>query len=338
MSASQTPRRRCFVISPIGEEGSEIREHADDVFDYVIKPAMDECGIDAFRSDHLSEPGMISQQMFNEILNDDLCIAVITFHNPNVFYELAIAQAAARPVIVMLQKPEKPPFDIQDLRVVSYDLKPRSLMDGAYVKEIVKQVRGLEAGGWKGKAPFGDRLAGADGDHHQLRFLPKTGDYGSSNAWGRLLDDSESAIDLMGIGLFAWRRTKGFRQTVAEKTARGCKIRMLLMHPDNPALRGLINEAREEDPSFVPRELGPMFDWLSGLADEHENFAVRRMLRGTPHWQLVKTDRRAVCIPYLYSEPTSQSPLWECGPGHALYGILQEEFETLWEVNPEPAP
>jgi hypothetical protein len=52
--------KRCFVISPIGAEGSTIREHADDVFDYIIKPAMEKCGIQAFRSDHLQEPGRIT--------------------------------------------------------------------------------------------------------------------------------------------------------------------------------------------------------------------------------------------------------------------------------------
>ena len=34
-----TPKK-CFVISPIGPPDSEIREHADDVFEYIIKPAM----------------------------------------------------------------------------------------------------------------------------------------------------------------------------------------------------------------------------------------------------------------------------------------------------------
>jgi hypothetical protein len=32
---------RAFVISPIGAESSKVREHADDVFDFIIKPAMD---------------------------------------------------------------------------------------------------------------------------------------------------------------------------------------------------------------------------------------------------------------------------------------------------------
>ena len=38
-------RKRCFVISPIGAEGSPTRQHADDVYDFIIKPALDACHI-----------------------------------------------------------------------------------------------------------------------------------------------------------------------------------------------------------------------------------------------------------------------------------------------------
>ena len=89
--------RRCFVISPIGAEGSPVREHADDVFDFIIKPAMDELGITAYRSDHAQQIDRITDQMFRSLLGEDLCIALLTFHNPNVFYERAIAQAAPAP-------------------------------------------------------------------------------------------------------------------------------------------------------------------------------------------------------------------------------------------------
>jgi hypothetical protein len=94
--------RRCFVISPIGEPGSPQREHADDVLEFIIKPAMDELGTAAYRADHSQQIGRITDHMITSILNDDLCIAVLTFHNPNVFYELAIAQSAARPVIIQV--------------------------------------------------------------------------------------------------------------------------------------------------------------------------------------------------------------------------------------------
>ena len=117
--------KRCFVISPIGESGSQTREHADDVFEFIIKPAMDELGIHVYRADHSQQIGRITEQMFNSIMEEDLCVAILTFCNPNVFYELAIAQCAARPVIILIEKGQTIPFDVHDLRAVEYDLRPR---------------------------------------------------------------------------------------------------------------------------------------------------------------------------------------------------------------------
>jgi hypothetical protein len=96
---SSARKRSCFVISPIGEHDSEVRKHADAVFKYIIEPATRECGIVAYRSDHLLQPGRISEEMYTRILKDDICIALLTYRNPNVYYELAIAQSAGRPVI-----------------------------------------------------------------------------------------------------------------------------------------------------------------------------------------------------------------------------------------------
>ena len=141
--------RKCFVISPIGPEGSIIRRHANEVFDHLIVPAMNECGLQAMRSDHLSTPGKISDQVFEHILNDDLCIAVLTGHNPNVFYELAIAHARHRPVIVMSEKGAELPFDVRDLRCVHYDLWPSEIKAGTYVKALVEQLEDIKSSDWK---------------------------------------------------------------------------------------------------------------------------------------------------------------------------------------------
>src|SRR6516164_2942775 len=103
---------KCFVISPIGEDDSEIRGHADEVFNHLILPALENFDIEAVRSDHMNEPGRISDQMYRAIFGFDLCIAVLTFANPNVYYELAVAQAACRPVIILIEKGSKLPFDV----------------------------------------------------------------------------------------------------------------------------------------------------------------------------------------------------------------------------------
>ena len=148
--------RKCFVISPIGADGSAIRQHADDVFECIIKPAVVECGLVAFRSDHLLEPGKISDAMFREILTGDCCVALLTGHNPNVFYELALAHAVGTPVVALIQKGEAVPFDIQDWRCVRYDLSPRPLFERTYMKELAAHLSRFAEAGWVGRPLFGD--------------------------------------------------------------------------------------------------------------------------------------------------------------------------------------
>ncbi len=156
-------KKRCFVISPIGEEGSAVRGHADDVFRFIVEPAMEDFAIEAVRSDHIFEAGRISEQMFSEILQADLCVAVLTGHNPNVFYELAVAQCAARPVVLLIEKGQTLPFDVKDLRTVEYAIEPVSrLVDGTYAERVKEHVRGLETRSWTVPGLF-----------EQYRFAPK---------------------------------------------------------------------------------------------------------------------------------------------------------------------
>lgn len=141
--------KRCFVISPIGQENSAVRNHADDVFRFIIEPAMKEFGIEAIRSDHMKEAGRISRQMFREIFTADICITVLTGFNPNVFYELAVAQCAARPFIILMQAGQDLPFDVKDLRCIYYDTASISrLVDGFYAKQVMDQLEDFERTGW----------------------------------------------------------------------------------------------------------------------------------------------------------------------------------------------
>ncbi len=155
------PKKRCFVISPIGEEGSTVRHHADDVFEFVIKKALEKfqkqfsIEIEAVRADQIDQMGAITSQMFEEILHADLCIAVLTDHNPNVFYELAVAQAAARPVIILIESGQSLPFDVRDIRSVSYQFQPvRDLIRGVYSDAVFEQLRSLHEEGWDAQGLF----------------------------------------------------------------------------------------------------------------------------------------------------------------------------------------
>jgi hypothetical protein len=139
--------KKCFVISPIGQEGSKERKEADQVFKYIIQPATKSCNIEARRSDQLDLPGKISEQMFDELHSADLCIAVLTGKNPNVYYELAVAQSANRPVIILIRKGEQLPFDVSDFRCITYDFDPDSR--SVYKHKVIDFIREIETAGWK---------------------------------------------------------------------------------------------------------------------------------------------------------------------------------------------
>jgi hypothetical protein len=147
--------RRCFVISPIGEEGSAIRAHADDVMEFIIRPPLSRRNIAAVRSDQMAESGTITAQTFREIVNADVCVVLLTGFNPNVFYELAVAQSAARPVVVLIEKGSTLPFDVKDLRCIQYEMVPISrLVKGAYAERVDEMLEEIERGGWKAPTLF----------------------------------------------------------------------------------------------------------------------------------------------------------------------------------------
>ena len=56
-------KKKCFVISPIGEEGSEMRERSNKVLEHIIKPPVEECGYECMRADEIAEPGIITSQI-----------------------------------------------------------------------------------------------------------------------------------------------------------------------------------------------------------------------------------------------------------------------------------
>ncbi|MDM4014986.1 hypothetical protein [Roseiconus lacunae] len=139
--------KQCFVISPIGEAGSEVRRRADQVLRHVIEPATLACGYEAIRADKMSEPGMITSQVIQRIVDDTLVIADLTGSNPNVFYELAIRHAIRKPLVQLIQKGDKIPFDVAGMRTVPVDHKDLDSVDEAR-NEIEKQIRAIE-----GKTP-----------------------------------------------------------------------------------------------------------------------------------------------------------------------------------------
>ena len=139
----ELPTKRCFVISPIGDEGSPTRIHSDRVLRHIIQPAATECGYSVLRADQDARPGMITSQVITHLIEDDLVVADLTDRNPNVFYELAIRHAVKKPVVQVMRICDSLPFDISQSRTIQFDLtNPDSVAD---CRDLVTlQIRAVE--------------------------------------------------------------------------------------------------------------------------------------------------------------------------------------------------
>lgn len=135
--------KKCFFISPIGGEGSPTRQRADKIFKHVIAKATEECGYKAERADHMPDPGMITSQVIQRIVDDPLVIADLTERNPNVFYELAIRHAIRKPLVQIIEKGEAIPFDVAGSRTIHIDHKDLDSVEDAKAA-IVTQIKFLE--------------------------------------------------------------------------------------------------------------------------------------------------------------------------------------------------
>lgn len=119
-STTAPPLKRCFIVTPIGGDSTEIRRKTDGLLDAVISPVLDEHGYDCVVSHREYASGSISREIVKHLLEDELVIANLTGLNPNVMYELAIRHAKQLPVIQIAESGTKLPFDVQDQRTLSY--------------------------------------------------------------------------------------------------------------------------------------------------------------------------------------------------------------------------
>jgi hypothetical protein len=136
--------KTCFYITPIGEPSSEERQHADFMLEYVIKPAVEEFGLNVVRADQMGKPGMIGKQIIEQILKAKLVIADLSFHNPNVFYELCLRHTTRLPTVQIKREVDKIPFDLNQYNTISietrnaYALLPKIQ---TYVSQVATHVR-----------------------------------------------------------------------------------------------------------------------------------------------------------------------------------------------------
>lgn len=126
---TRTDENSVFIIMPFTEIWS------NDIWEEVIKPSVKELNMTPVRADDLYGAN-IMEDVWQSILKASIIICDTTGRNPNVFYELGIAHTIGKKVILLTQKIEDIPFDLQAYRHIKYDT---TLSGGTQLKENLKK-------------------------------------------------------------------------------------------------------------------------------------------------------------------------------------------------------
>ncbi|WP_054017496.1 tetratricopeptide repeat protein [Pseudoalteromonas sp. R3] len=130
--------KTCFVISPIGDKGTEIRTQADALYDLIIEPALEKYDFHVTRADKSASVSSITSEIVQLVQDSGLCIIDITGHNPNVMYECGRRHETAKPYIMVAAEGETLPFDINTIRTIFYNLEdPREIRNTVKIIQSV---------------------------------------------------------------------------------------------------------------------------------------------------------------------------------------------------------
>jgi hypothetical protein len=108
-------RPRAFVLMPFAKE-------FDRHFTRLITPALEAAGYAVSRADTVLHNENIIKTIVRQINAADLVVADLTAQNANVFYEVGIAHALRRPVLLITQSMEDVPFDLRSYPVIEYGI------------------------------------------------------------------------------------------------------------------------------------------------------------------------------------------------------------------------
>ena len=105
-----------FVVMPFSQPWS------DDVFSQMFKPGIEAAGFAVCRGDSIVRVGDLSTNVWRSITQAGLLVAEVSVPNPNVYYEIGLADTLGKPVFLFKQESVTLPADFSGVHYYNYDL------------------------------------------------------------------------------------------------------------------------------------------------------------------------------------------------------------------------
>jgi len=106
----------CFVMMPFANP-------IGGYYKTIYEPAINKAGLKPVRADDdMFTTGKIIDQICQGIVAARVLVAELSGRNPNVFYEMGLAHALRKPVVLVSSNQADVPFDVKHIRVIFYDM------------------------------------------------------------------------------------------------------------------------------------------------------------------------------------------------------------------------
>jgi nucleoside 2-deoxyribosyltransferase len=275
MMADKAPAQKtCFIVGPIGEALSPVRELADWLLKGVIKPVLEaeEFSYVVKRADHDTDPGSITSAVISDLVDADLVIADLTGFNPNAFYELGIRHALRKPAIHITAEVVKLPFDNADQRTIFVNIANYESVQDAKAR-LRSAVQAVNRDGYQVSNPVIQAAA--------VTALKESGDpkdqiiAGLEERLSRLEQDRASLKDMLPIS----------DREIALKRGRGATNFLTVSSHDNQSIASLL--ARSDNDNTTRLKLLALLSPEQRAQVESSNFlnndTIRNLITGWKH-------------------------------------------------------
>lgn len=115
--------RTCFVIMPFSKTASCSEEEWTLIFEKVLKPSIEGAGLDYVCRRSVATRGNIVGAILQDLNDSPVVLADLTDRNANVFYELGVRHTLKDRSVLIAQKREDIPSDLQAYAYHVYDWK-----------------------------------------------------------------------------------------------------------------------------------------------------------------------------------------------------------------------
>jgi hypothetical protein len=254
--------RQCFVVSPIGEQGTERFETFRRVLEKLIRPAIEESsiGLEVIRADEIHRPGSFIRDVLEYLAQAYLVVVDLTGQNANVFYELGVRHALSPRTILIARATADIPADLREYRTLLYaDTPENDEMFRQSLRNYLEEIEKLP------DAPDNPVLSWLKlpqiPDDLRQTFTARLASVGSTQP--EILRFIQNTTGAMGTSISQFDLENRFQQKRGEMYYRLEQLRLL----------GFITKDRSDDGEFTYR-LSPAYRRELGLPEVVVNLGL----------------------------------------------------------------